>query len=142
MTVSIRPHHLLCMLTFLGKGYTPGFVANYSNIIARLTAGEDIRLVLGPDDICQPMLSEKDCHCHNDSVRRRDDQAAAAIGAVLATELSDGSALMLDTDSVARLRKAFAAGEIRAACSGCEWQDLCTRIAGNRFRGCHLAPPV
>ena len=141
MTVSIRPHHLLCMLTYLGKGYTPDFVAGYDRIIKRLNAGEDLRLVDGPDEICQPMLSEPNCHCHNDSVRQRDSQAAEAIGTVLGIHLSPGSAVILSASTTDRLRQAFAEGEIRAACGGCEWQELCTRIAKNRFRGCHLAPP-
>ncbi|MBO6860924.1 MAG: DUF1284 domain-containing protein, partial [Roseibium sp.] len=77
MTVSIRPHHLLCMLTYLGKGYTPAFVENYSTIVQRLNEGEPIELVEGPDTLCQPMLDEPGCHCRNESVRNRDRTAAA-----------------------------------------------------------------
>ncbi|MCK7611539.1 DUF1284 domain-containing protein [Roseibium sediminicola] len=142
MTVSIRAHHLLCILTYLGKGYTPSFVANYDRIIKRLNAGEDLWLIDGPDEICQPMLSEAGCHCHNDSVRQRDAQAAEAIGAALGKLLASGGALRLDRDSVMRLRQAFTSGEIQTACAGCEWQDMCSRIAKNKFRGCHLAPPA
>jgi len=142
MTVFIRPHHLLCMLTYLGKGYTPDFVANYSTIIERINAGEDIRLVDGPDEICQPMLTEPACHCHNDSVRSRDAQAAVAIAGALELDLAAGSSLTLDAYRTDRLRRAFADSEIRSACSGCEWQELCSRIARNKFRGCHLAPPA
>ena len=40
------------MLTYMGKGYTSGFVENYDRVGARLNAGEeDIELVDGPDDI-------------------------------------------------------------------------------------------
>lgn len=142
MTVSIRAHHLLCILTYLGKGYTPGFVANYDRIIELLNEGEDLRLTEGPDEICQPMLSEAACHCHNDSVRQRDVQAADAIGAVLGRPLSPGSSLTLTRSATDRLRQTFAEGDIREACTGCEWHELCTRIAQNKFRGCHLAPPA
>ena len=142
MTVSIRPHHLLCMLTYLGKGYTPEFVAGYDGIIARINAGEDILLVDGPDDICQPMLSEAECHCHKDSVATRDVQAAAEISRVLGLTLTAGVSFRLKARHTDQLRAAFAAATIRTACSGCEWQALCSRISGNKFRGCHLAPPV
>lgn len=130
------------MLTYLGKGYTPDFVSNYSRLVDRLNAGEDVVLVQGPDDICQPMLSETQCHCHNESVRMRDDQASTEIGRILGLELRAGDRINLTCRTVERLRDAFSAGDIRSACGGCEWQELCSRIAGNKFRGCHLAPPV
>ncbi|WP_298815149.1 DUF1284 domain-containing protein [uncultured Roseibium sp.] len=141
MTVSIRPHHLLCMLTYLGRGYTPDFVKNYDQIIQRLNKGEALSLVTGPDDICAPMLAEAGCHCHNDSVRVRDEMAARQIGAVLKTSLVGNMALRLTTSQVLALRAAFANGAIRAGCEGCEWYELCSNIAAKKFRGCHLAPP-
>lgn len=141
MTVSIRAHHLLCMLTYLGKGYTPEFVSNYSHIVKRLNAGEPIKLIEGPDDICQPMLAEPDCHCFNDSVRDRDTQATADIGRCLGRSIATSEDLILTCDDLAALRSGFAAGTLRSACSGCEWQELCTGIAQNKFRGCRLQLP-
>lgn len=130
------------MLTYLGKGYTEDFVRNYTVIIERLNAGEDIRLVEGPDDICLPMLKEESCHCHNDSVRERDRLAAQAIGSVLGGTLEPGSRLKLDGRTTELLRDAFSAGSLRAACAACDWQTMCTRIARNKYGGCLLAPPV
>ena len=49
MTVRLRAHHLLCMLTYVGKGYSPAFVENYEAIAARLSAGEEIEMVAGPE---------------------------------------------------------------------------------------------
>ncbi|GAB4533080.1 MAG: DUF1284 domain-containing protein [Roseibium sp.] len=142
MTVSLRPHHLLCLLTYLGKGYTEAFVRNYSMIVGRLNRGEDIRLVEGPDDICLPMLTETGCHCRNDSVRQRDAQALKAIRAVLGANRLSREVIEFDAEAAGLLRQAFADGTLRAACQGCEWHALCSRIALNEFRGCHLAPPV
>lgn len=141
MTVSLRAHHLICILTFLGKGYTATFVANYNRIVRRLNAGEPVRLVSGPDDLCRPMLAEASCHCRNESVCLRDDQAIADVGKVLGVELDGAEKLILDAGRVTELRRAFASGSIRTACSGCEWHSLCTQIAQDGFRGCRLAPP-
>jgi hypothetical protein len=141
MTVSIRPHHLLCMLTYLGKGYTPAFVENYSTIVQRLNGGEPVKLVEGPDALCQPMLDEPGCHCRNESVQNRDRTAAADIANVLGRRLENGDTLVLNRPVLSLLREAFVNGTIRKACDGCEWQPLCSNIARNAFRGCHLAPP-
>lgn len=139
MTVSIRPHHLLCMLTFLGKGYTPQFVVNYGKIIRRLNAGEALEIVEGADDICAPMLGEADCHCHNDNILERDRLTALEVGEILGKVPESGDQLEVTADVLRKLREAFAAGTIRSACKGCEWFDLCTEIAENKFSGCRLA---
>ncbi|OWU61413.1 2Fe-2S ferredoxin, partial [Staphylococcus aureus] len=40
MTIRLRGHHLLCMLTYVGKGYSPAFVENYDAMAGRLGRGE------------------------------------------------------------------------------------------------------
>jgi len=139
MTISIRPHHLLCMLTYLGKGYTPDFVHGYNKIIRRLNAGEAIEIVSGPDDICRPMLSEDGCHCHDNSVRDRDTRALAQVGRVLGIDLENGEGLLLTPERISVLRTAFLDGSVRAACTGCEWYDLCSEISDGGYRACRLS---
>lgn len=139
--MSLRPHHLLCLLTYIGKGYTPEFVKNYDRIVAGLNAGDAFVPVYGPDDICRPMLQEKTCHCLNDSVAERDRIAARAVAVAIGRELTTGTPQTFSAAEVAVLRSQFADGGLRGSCSGCEWQNLCTRIAENDFRGCRLAPP-
>ncbi|MDQ0349554.1 DUF1284 domain-containing protein [Ancylobacter vacuolatus] len=139
MTVRLRPHHLLCLLTFVGKGYTPAFTAQYRRIVARLNEGEAVELVEGPDDICAPMLGESDHHCRNASVALRDTQARAVLAGLLGHPLEPGRAIALTEARVGRMRRAFAEGGIRAACAGCQWSDFCTQIAGQGFAGTRLA---
>jgi hypothetical protein len=91
MTVRLRGHHLLCMLTYIGKGYSPAFVENYDAIAGNLSNGEDIEIVDGPDDICQPLLRESDCHCFNASVAVRDRLAIEAISGLFGLVISAGS---------------------------------------------------
>ena len=40
MPIRIRPHDLLCMLTFVGKGYSPEFVANFERIAGLIASGD------------------------------------------------------------------------------------------------------
>ncbi len=76
MTVRLRPHHLLCVPTYVGKGYGPAFTANMTAVAERLCAGEDIELVAEPDDICAPLRGVPDPHCHRASIVERDRAAA------------------------------------------------------------------
>ena len=79
MAVPMRAHHLLCMLSYSGEGYSPAFVHGFNGIVQRLGAGEPMELVTGPDAICAPLCNDACAHCHNASVKQRDRLAADAL---------------------------------------------------------------
>lgn len=134
MTIRVRPHHLLCMLTFAGKGYSPQFVTNFERIAHRIARGtQTIEIVFGPDDICAPILDDTSCHCLNASIRERDRLAAIALADLLEVPLKEGEAFKLNPERLDRMRSAFAAGTIRKACVGCQWSPICDSIAGDSF---------
>lgn len=133
MTIRLRAHHLLCLLSYAGKGYSPAFVANFDAIAARLDAGEDILLTEGPDDICAPLLRDPSPHCTRASVRTRDQRAAHDIGLFLGQPVTAGSRIIPTAALLRRMRSGFAGGQTRAACRGCEWSDLCTSLADDGF---------
>lgn len=141
MTVRLRPHHLLCMLTFVGKGYTAAFTENYIRIAARLSAGEDILVVEGPDDVCAPMLGEPGMHCLDRSVTDRDRKASDAVEALLKHPAAPGASFCPSADFLQRMRTAFSTGSIREGCARCEWSPLCTGIASAGFDGVLVVAP-
>ncbi|MBT0569179.1 DUF1284 domain-containing protein [Curvibacter sp. CHRR-16] len=134
--VRLRGHHLLCLLTYIGKGYTPRFTAHFNRVLARIQAGEEVQLVSGPDDICQPMLGEPSCHCHEARIDHRDHLAWQAVQAALPTARAEG--WHLNAEAVHTLRQAFADGRLRVGCYDCEWSKLCDGIAANGFAGVRL----
>jgi uncharacterized protein len=71
------------MLTYVGKGYGAAFAENCDAVVRRLSGGEELLLVEGPDDICRPLLEDADAHCFRDSVLERDARAASAVGELL-----------------------------------------------------------
>lgn len=124
------------MLTYVGKGYTSGFVENYDRVADRLNAGgEDIELVDGPDDICEGLMCESHAHCFNEGVVKRDETARVSVSVLLGETLAAGKRLQATPDFLAKMRLAFAAGDIRQACLGCQWNRLCDRIAASGFAG-------
>jgi uncharacterized protein len=135
MTVRLRPHHLLCMLTFVGKGYSPTFVENYHAIAQRLNAGESIVIVEGPDDVCQPLTHAADAHCFGQSVNDRDGLAAQAVTALLQIPIQPGAEIIPDAALLAKLRQGFSQGAVRKACAGCEWSGLCDGVALSDYAG-------
>ncbi len=143
MTIALRAHHLLCMLTYVGKGYSPEFTHNFDALTSRLAAGDEVLLVEGPDAVCAPLCeSEGACaHCYGAEVRLRDQRAVQELAPLLGWTVRVGSRMRLDAALLARLRTAYASGEIRGACAGCEWADLCARIASAGYEGVRLRMP-
>lgn len=123
------------MLTYVGKGYTPAFTANYDVIAKRLSGGEDILIVAGPDDVCAPLLTEAEPHCHRASVIERDALSARDVGDLIGQPIAPGTSLTLDTALLQRMRAAFATGKTRQACKSCEWFKLCSDVAAGDYRG-------
>ena len=138
MTIRLRAHHLLCLLTYVGKGYSPAFTANYDGIAERLSRGEDILLVSGPDDVCAPLLDEPEPHCLRDSAAERDRLAAQDVADLLARPIRAGAHLDLDAAILARMREAFSTGLTRNACQGCEWAGLCSTVAASGYQDARL----
>ncbi|MBZ9658439.1 DUF1284 domain-containing protein [Mesorhizobium sp. ESP-6-4] len=138
MTVKLRAHHLLCLLTYVGKGYSPAFTANYDKVVKRLGEGEAVVIVAGPDDVCAPLLGEPEPHCLRESAAERDRMAARDVGALLGRPIQAGDRLVLDAPKLAGMRKAFSAGLTRQACSGCEWSGLCDTVAASGFSDTYL----
>lgn len=135
MTVHLRPHHLLCLLTYAGKGYSAEFTANYDLVAERTARGEDILIVGGPDDICAPLLDDPEPHCWRESIIEWDVRAARDLDCLLAMPIRPGTSLSLGQNVLHRMRTAFVEGSTSQACAGCEWSELCSSIAADAFRG-------
>jgi uncharacterized protein len=141
MTIRLRAHHLLCLLGYVGRGYSPAFIANYDIIADRLGSGEGIQIVSGPDDICAPLLGEPEPHCLRESAAERDRLAARDVGDLLARPIRAGVRLDLDAAILARMRQAFSTGLTRKACQGCSWAELCSTIAESGYRDTRVQRP-
>ena len=138
--IRLRPHHLLCLLTYKGEGYSPEFIANFDRLIRQLAAGhEPVEIVSGPDDICAPLVAGGDCHCFNESVLERDQKAAQQLSPLLGEPVVPGAVLELTGARLAMLRTAFRNGDIRAACEECPWKELCDGLASGGFAGTSLS---
>lgn len=109
MVVELRPHHLLCLQKFEGEGYSDEFVENMAEVVERVEAGEDIRLVEGEDAIC----SACDEECDESSVEERDRRVIEVL-----PEGAEGRKLLEAARGLPESVK-------REVCEGCEWFDLC-----------------
>ena len=129
------------MLTYIGRGYSPGFSANMTRLLRLMARGRLVRIGGGPDDICAGNRgSAAGRHCRSASVRTRDALAAQDLQRLRFVPTPRGTVLRLTPALLARMRTAFARGASRGACAGCAWKRLCDRVAARGFAGCVLLP--
>jgi hypothetical protein len=143
MPVQLRGHHFLCILTYRGYGYTPAFVENMSAVVADIGAGRPVRLVEGPDDICNGLTPADRILCNHDcgkaETRDIDRLAVESIRAILPDDPSHPFVINMAT--IAAMRVEFAGRRIRAACERCSWSEFCTEIAADGFERTKLFTP-
>ena len=137
--IRLRPHHLLCMHTFAGRGPSAAFAARMTQVLRRAANGRAVRLVTGPDDICAGNRGKAaGGHCRTLRLNGRDARATSDLRRAGLAPAHPGAVLRITPARIARARRAFAGGAVRGACSGCVWKALCDTLAEQRFAGCLL----
>lgn len=131
--LTLRGHHLLCVLNYSGSGYTEEFIKNFDDACARMTAGEEVLLTWKPDTLCQPMLGRPECHCHKGRIHLRDFLGFLVASVALRTWMWPGRRIVMTKEKVERLRRCFHSRLMRLGCTGCEWFDHCTRNADGGY---------
>lgn len=123
--IKLRPHHVLCLLRFEGKGYTSDFVKTLTDLIRRLKEGEAITIVEGPDDVCAPLCGTRYWHCENASIYRRDKAARHLIQQHKITSEGLRQDLLKNKEDRTLTKQLFCSQTIQKPCKGCEWVRTC-----------------
>ena len=121
--LEFRPHHFLCTLGFVGKGYSPDFVRNYQQIADSLREAKaggqtSIRVAEATDAICAPCPNREGALCSAEPKIQKLDQAHAKV-----LGLKAGQVLTWDEAKKLLARKmTFEAFHI--ACAPCAWKAM------------------
>ncbi len=124
MKLYFRPHHFLCTLGFVGRGYSAPFVANFTQVTELLNSNEGdntcIDVIAANDTICQPCPNNLGKYCKQEAKITALDTAHARIhGLHPGTSITWGEAKET-------LKQAFTLENFATACASCEWQALGT----------------
>lgn len=121
--IDFRPHHLLCALGFIGKGYSPDFIQNFKEIVARLRNQKNgdqtpIQIVAQTDRICDPCPNRRQMLCTSEAKIQKLDNAHAEILRIRAGDsMSWGQAKTI-------LAEKMTLEKFHNACAPCAWKSL------------------
>lgn len=119
----LRPHHLLCLPTFVGRGYSEEFVKNMTLVKRQLTTNTrtPITLVSGADDLCAHCPSCVDGQCTSEKPALFDKLVRDKLG-------QNSSSTLIGIPESLRITEDL----IAACCPGCEWRELCSSTLAHK----------
>lgn len=117
--IHLRGHHLFCLLGYRGMGYSPEYVRNMTKIHQMLRNNPKtwIKIVNGPDHLCDKFPPTEEYHCENPNIYDRD----AAILAKMNLEI--GQVLKWE-EIESRISTHIASSDIQVVCETCTWRSL------------------
>lgn len=117
----IRPHHMLCLQFFEGKGYSDDFVRNMTNIKSKLDRENPIlNIVHCTDDICADCPKKINKKCINEeSVQGHDDRVYKKIAEDV------GDCARWEDIKQAVYKNIIDAGNMKEICQDCSWSYIC-----------------
>jgi len=122
--VQLRPHHLLCIQLFEGKGYSPEFVNNMYTIIERLEASSDIMLTASSDSLCSKCPNRNGECCNTEEKIKQYDRNVLSH-----CNLGEGIIYSWkEASSIAR-ENILEKGIIKEVCVNCSWKEICYKKA-------------
>jgi hypothetical protein len=123
--IFLRPHHLLCLLNFQGRGYSDEFIDNMRRLLNVLKLAPDERLICttcGCDDICKscPKMTYEQC---------ADDARVSYLDTAYtkAFDISVGDTISLN--EVLRMAAKLPECDFRKICETCCWFELCSKLS-------------
>lgn len=125
--VQLRPHHLLCIQLFEGKGYSPEFVKNMFDTIDRLNSNPDIMLTSTCDTLCSECPNSKGPVCITEEKIQTYDK-----NVLKETHLEEGKIYKWNDASRIAADLILDKGIIQEVCVDCGWKDICYKKAEER----------
>lgn len=126
MTLTLRPHHILCLQGFQGLGYDAAFTANLAHIHQKVYQSLEtpVRIVAGIDAICKPCPH----HHQNQCVKTHESQSEMQELDQKVLELLDlqlgheTTAQEIFKGANARLKSK---NDVKNVCGLCSWNQKC-----------------
>ena len=127
--IHLRPHHLLCLQTFIGHGYSEEFIIQmkYVQKLIRQESGATIRLVTGVDDLCR--------HCPNCVAGACTSDKPALFDRLTLEKLSLTQDPLIQLHGIPQVLQ-ISESILHECCPGCEWKKLCRTVICDVSKSC------
>lgn len=114
----LRGHHLFCLLGYRGMGYSKEYTENMTRMHATLRKDPTtyIKIVKGPDHLCEKYPNSGVYHCQDKEIFERDAAILKKLGLNIGLILTWG-------EIESRVRNHVIPNDIRIVCETCSWRS-------------------
>ena len=115
--LTIRAHHLLCVLGFRGYGYSEDFIENLTKISKEVKKKSTvIKIISQKDDVCK--------YCPNSATKCKEDIEPKSIDELVLLKLKIRSGSVLKSEAIyAKVIKNIEVNDLDNICSSCTWLE-------------------
>jgi uncharacterized protein len=118
----LRPHHIVCIQFFEGRGYNEVFTANLYHIIGMIENDASLRIHVAPgsDDVCKACPHDVDGTCAFErSVVGKDASVIRFLGLPDEVDEPVDELMALVKERIRDLK------DVQEICGECEWSSIC-----------------
>ena len=117
--LKIRPHHILCMKAYVGKGYSQEFSENMERIIKQLkNDSKVIQIVFGLDDICSK------CPYNMENGLCKSEEKVKKIDSKVIEHFNIQEGIYVYKDLKNKVYSNINEEKFTDICKDCEWQSV------------------
>jgi uncharacterized protein len=126
----LRPHHVVCLAAFIGRGYSSEFIEALQRLQALYLIPETrVRIVQAPDAACRacPNLTDERCALDDHAIAVLDERVRVALS-LANTEYTAG-------ELHRRLADYLTDHNLTELCGECRWRDVvdCAAVIDQRL---------
>ena len=119
--MQLRPHHILCIAHYEGKGYSEEFNIKMQTIINALESGSHFKLIFGPDDLCTACPNLANSICDSEEKVQRYDRLTAEMLDITENQCLDSAIFESAKKHI------YEPNKFDQICSDCEWSYICRK---------------
>lgn len=119
-TIQLRPHHLLCIRFWQGKGYSPAFSQKMEQVIAALNRRVPVTINDGFDDLCSACPNKKGSICESEEHVQTFDSKVREFCGIKQGDSSEWASLYERVSE-----KIMAAHRFEEVCGDCAFANVC-----------------
>lgn len=125
----IRPHHILCLNNFIGKGYSDEFSKNMAKVKIALECGVNVKVIItkGCDDICSLCPHRIEDKCDTEEKVTRFDKNALRV-----LEICENNYYRWKELCDIFYKKIVMQGRLQDVCGDCFWKSICEKQIQNK----------
>lgn len=127
--IFLRAHHLICLQSFIGKGYSDEFASHLKKISDFLRQKKQIIVITNKsDDICKKCPLKTGKHCSNEEQISHLDEAYLKI-------LKLSTNMMVSFSEVTNIiLNSLTKEEFDRNCKTCQWYNICNKYLGKSLK--------